>query len=256
MRKEPTTQLQAQKGARLFNEAATDFGNTVYEQADSLEPVARKYKLQVQTSDWIDPAGGGAAGVLANARLRSALFSPDAIQNHRNTDAVEVAPGTLAAARVLEHQPAAQRKLEEVSAEIEKKLRLREAAKLAQKEGAAKLAALRKGEGASVTWGAAKLVSRRNPQGVPPEAMSALSSLDAAKLPGYAGVDAGDAGYVLYKVTRVVDAADRSEAQKSAEAQQLQRMTGALQYDAYLAALRARSKVSVKTDLIEKKQQP
>lgn len=253
MRKELTSQVQAQKGARLFNEAAADFGNTVYEQADSLEPAAKKYKLQVQSSDWIDASGSGAAGVLASPRLRSALFSTDAIQNRRNTDAVEVAPGTLAAARVMEHQPATQRKLEEVSADIEKKLRLREAAKLAQKDGAAKLEALRKGENVAVNWSATRLVSRRNAQGVSPQAMSALAALDTAKLPGYAGVEAGDVGYVLYKVTRVVEPAAQTDAQKGAEAQQLQRMSGQLQYDAYLAALRGRSKVSVNSERIEKK---
>lgn len=257
MRKELTSQAQAQKGARLFNEAASDFGNTVYEQSDSLEPAATKFKLTLQTSDWVDASGAGAAGVLANARLRAALFSADALQNKRNTDAVEVAPGTLAAAWVLEHQPATQRKFEDVRADIEKKLRLREAAKLAQKDGAAKLEALRKGENVSVSWSATRMVSRRNAQGVSPNAMSALAALDPAKLPGYAGVEAGDAGYVLYKVTRVAEPPAASDAQKSAESQQMQRMSGQLQYDAYLAALRGRSKVSINSDRIEKKaQQP
>jgi peptidyl-prolyl cis-trans isomerase D len=43
---------------------------------------------------------------LASAKLLAAVFGNDAIKNKRNTEAVEVGPNQLAAARVLQHQPA------------------------------------------------------------------------------------------------------------------------------------------------------
>ena len=91
----------------------------VYEQSESLKPAAERFKLQIQTTGWITKrAGGQELGALDNPKLLAALFSPDAIANKRNTDAIEVAPNTLVAARVIEHQPAAQRKFEEVKDEI------------------------------------------------------------------------------------------------------------------------------------------
>src|SRR3989454_6392361 len=50
------------------------------------------------------------------------------------TDAVEVGPSTLVAARVVEYQPAAQRGFDQVKGEIADLLRQREAAALAEKD--------------------------------------------------------------------------------------------------------------------------
>jgi peptidyl-prolyl cis-trans isomerase D len=47
-----------------------------------------------------------------NKKLVDALFGDDALKNKRNTEAVEVAPGTLVSARVLEYKPAALQPLE------------------------------------------------------------------------------------------------------------------------------------------------
>lgn len=82
----------------------------VYEQSDSLQPVADKFKLKVQQSSLLpknpDPRVMAALGPLANPKILGALFSEDAIKNKRNTEAVEIAPNTLLAARVIEHTPA------------------------------------------------------------------------------------------------------------------------------------------------------
>ena len=115
---------------------------------------AERFKLQVQTTGWIAKSARQELGALDNPKLLSALFSSDAIKNKRNTDAIEVAPNTLVAARVLEHQPAAQRSFDEVKGEIAQMLRQREASALALKDGQAKLEQLRKGEDAGVKWSA------------------------------------------------------------------------------------------------------
>src|SRR4030065_728670 len=103
----------------------------VSERADSLKPAAERFKLPVQASGWITRTPSPEAGVLANAKLLGALFAADSVKTRRNTDAVEVAPNVLVAARVLEPQPAAQKKFADVRGEIEQTLRRAEAAKLA-----------------------------------------------------------------------------------------------------------------------------
>jgi peptidyl-prolyl cis-trans isomerase D len=253
VRGELAAELAKQKGSRRFTEAAEAFSNMVYEQADSLKPAAERFKLPVQTSGWIARVPSPEAGVLGNAKLLGALFAADSLQTRRNTDAVEVAPNVLVAARVVEHQPASQKKFEDVRAEIEQHLRRAEAAKLAQKEGETRLAALRKGGDAGLKWGAAKAVSRRSPQGVPAGALRQVLAADAAKLPAYVGADRGEDGYMLYKVVRALDAEPKTEQQKAADQARAAQQAAAEQLDAYVTSLRSRASIEVNKANLEKK---
>jgi peptidyl-prolyl cis-trans isomerase D len=252
---ELSAELQKQKGAKKLGESADPFNNLVYEQSDSLKPAAERYKLQIQSTGWFtrqQPSPD--IGPLAHPKLLAALFSSDSLQQKRNTDAVEVVPGILVAARVAEHRPASQRPLAEVQAQIEKTLLRREAAKLAQKEGAAKLEALNKAGGdAGLKWSAAKAISRREPQGVPPPAVSKVMTADATKLPVHVGAERGDDGYALYRVTKV-SAPETKQAQDSkARLAQLDQLAGGQQLDAYVASLRARAKVEINQKNLEKR---
>jgi peptidyl-prolyl cis-trans isomerase D len=253
VRAELATELGRQKGTRRFAEAAEAFSNMVYEQSDSLKPAAERFKLPVQASGWVTRTPTAESGVLGNAKLLGALFAADSVKTRRNTDAVEVAPNVLVAARVLEHQPAAQKKFEEVRGEIEQALRRAEATKLAHREGEAKLAALRKGGDAGVKWGAAKAVSRRSPQGVPSTALRQILAADASTLPAYVGAERGEEGYMLYKVGRLLEAEAKAEAQKTADLARAVQQGGAEQLEAYVASLRARAKVEVNKANLEKK---
>ena len=251
VRTEIATQLGRQKGAKKFAEAAEAFSNMVYEQSDSLKPVAERFKLQVQTTGWIGKSGRQELGALDNPKLLAALFSSDSIRNKRNTDAIEVVPSTLVAARVLEHQPAAQRKFDEVKDDIARMLRQRESSELAYKDGVAKLEALRKGEDRGVRWGPVRSVSRRDAQGLSMDALRRVFAADASKLPAYVGVAVPDAGYVLVRISRVVDVEPGElDAQSAAGTAG---MAGAAQFDAYISNLRGRADISVNAANLEKK---
>ncbi|MGD9951237.1 MAG: SurA N-terminal domain-containing protein [Burkholderiales bacterium] len=252
VREELAAELGRREGNRRFAESAEAFSNMVYEQPDSLKPAAERFGLKLQTSDWLMRTPAASAGVLGNAKLLGALFSDDALQHRRNTDAIEVAPGVLVSARVIEHQPETQRKLEEVRAEIGRMLRAREAARLAQESGTAKLAELRKGGEAGLQWGAAKIVSRRSAQGIPAGALRRIMSADARKLPAYAGAERGAQGYMLYRVTKVLEPEARPDEERSAERQRIAQAAGARQLEAYVASLRERADVEIRAANLEK----
>ncbi len=252
-RAELAAELGRQKGTRRYAEAAETFSNMVYEQSDSLKPAAERYKLPLQASGWVTRTPTAESAVLGNAKLLGALFAVDSVKSKRNTDAVEVAPNVLVAARVLEHQAASQRKFAEVRGEIEQVLRRAEAAKLAQKDGETKLEALRKGADAGVKWGAPKAVSRRSPQGVPSTALRQILAADESKLPGYVGAVRGDDGYMLYKVGRLLEPEAKPEAQKTADLARAAQQAGADQLEAYVASLRARATVEINKANLEKK---
>jgi peptidyl-prolyl cis-trans isomerase D len=251
VKQELAEELARQKGQRKFAEAAENFNNMVYEQSDSLKPAAERFKLQVQTTGWIAKSARQELGALDNPKLLAALFSSDAIKNRRNTDAIEVAPNTLVAARVAEHQPAAQRSYEEVKNDIAEQLRRREASALALKDGQAKLEKLRKGEEAGVKWSAPRQVSRRDAQGLPGNILRQVVSADTSKLPAHLGVPIPDGGYVLLRISKVIDEpVKESEAQLAARAAQLY---GGAQYEAFVASLRERADVEVNPKLLEAK---
>jgi peptidyl-prolyl cis-trans isomerase D len=154
---------------------------------------------------------------------------------------------------VLEHQPAAQKKFEDVRAAIEQHLRRTEATKLAQKEGEARLAALRKGADAGLKWEPAKAVSRRSPQGVPSTALRQILAADGATLPAYVGAERGEDGYMLYKVVRALDPEPKNDQQKAADQARAAQQAAAEQLDAYIASLRARASIEINKGNLEKK---
>ena len=251
MRAQVEAELKKSRAQRSFSEAADAFQNVVYEQPDSLKPAAERFKLKIQASGWLTRAGGEQRGPLDNRKVLAALFSSDALNSKRNTDAVEVATGTLIAARVLEHQPAAQRKLDEVKTEIAALLQRQEAAELARKDGEAKLEQLRKGGAAAgVRWSPPVTVSRRDPQKLPGEVLRPVMAADTSKLPAYIGVPAGDTGYMLVRVSKVVEGDPKQGGDPLPRAAGL---AGAAQFEAYIASLRKQADISVNPSNLEKK---
>lgn len=242
------TELKLQAAGRKFAEAAETFSNMVYEQSDSLKPAAEKFKLAIRQTGFFDQANRSTAGPLAgNEKLFSALFAEEALKNRRNTDAVEVAPNTLVAARVAEVRPAELRSLESVKGEIEKKLAVEESARLAQKDGEAKLAHLRKGEPVALAWSPQQTVVRQPMRGLPPEVQRAIFKAPADKLPAYIGLSLANGDYALYSITQVNSGSAKGADDPRAKMlrAQIAQLNGTEDFNDYLAALRERYGVKI-----------
>lgn len=253
VRAELQSELRREQAARRFAETVEAFGNMVYEQPDSLHPAAEKWKLTVQTSPWL-PRGGKLPPPFDNAKLAAAVFAGDAVKQRRNTEAVEVAPGILVAARVADHKAAALQPLDVVRDVIRKQLMTEEAATLARKDGEEALARLKRGEQPSVAWGAPRTVLRAAPAGLTPEAAAAVFAVPAANLPGYAGVATGTGGFSIYRVGNVKAPGD-DDLRLAALAQQYQRLVADEEFTAWVAALRKRYPVTINSAAIEQKAQ-
>lgn len=246
--------IKRDAAARKYAEAAEAFGNTVYEQADSLKPAAEKWKLEVKQSAWLAKSAKLPAP-FDNQKLLNALFSDDGLKHRRNTEAVEIASGTLVSARILEHKPAALQPIEAVKADIEKQLRREAAVVLATKEGEATLARLAKGEAVDLEWSKAHGVSRSDAQGLPPEALRAIFKADARKLPAHAGFSSPGNGYVLYRISSV-KAADvaKDEPRRSTLSQQYARMVADEEFSAWMATLKKRFPVAINQAMLDSKE--
>lgn len=247
---EIAAELKRNEAARKYAELVEGFTNTVYEQADSLKPTADKFKLAIQTTDWLAQSGNPPAP-FNNEKLIGELFSEDALKNKRNTNAVDVGNGTLVAARVLEYKAAALKSFEEVKPVIEKALANEEAVKLAEKDGEAKLAQLVKGDAVALQWGPSRAISRSEP-GVQPELLRAVFRASTDKLPAYAGVKVPGAGYALYRIEKVSrPVAKDDDPRRAAIKQQYARVLAEQDFGAYIAALRKRYDVKVNYSLLE-----
>ena len=100
MRPSLEADVRRQLAQRKFAEAAEQFTNMVYEQSDSLKPVADRLKLEVQNAKGLTRDAAAGASPLTNPKLLAAIFSADSVEKKRNTEAVELAPNQLAAARI------------------------------------------------------------------------------------------------------------------------------------------------------------
>lgn len=253
VKSEIEAELKKTAAARKFAEAAEAFSNMVYEQSDSLGPVAEKFKLTIKQSDWLGRQASPANGLMGNEKILSALFASDSIKNKRNTEAVEVAPNTLLAARIVDYKEAALQPFEGVKAGIETMLKRKAAQSLAAKEGAERLEALKKGED-KVSWGAYKAVSRRDARAIEPIAAQAIFRMETGKLPAYAGVELPGTGFTLIKLNKVVPGDKMDEATRKGMVQQLGTMLAKEEVQTYLAALRSRYKVEINQAALEAKE--
>jgi peptidyl-prolyl cis-trans isomerase D len=242
VRAEIADEVKKQEAQRRFSEASLDFTNTVYEQSDSLKPVADKLKLEIRTVANVQRTPSpGTEGPLASAKLLEALFSADALRNKRNIEAVEVGPNQLASARVVNYTPAATLSLAEVTPQVRELLVAQQSAALARKEGEARLAALRQAPD-TVLKAPVQAVSRLQAQ-IPRELVNAVLKAPTDKLPAFVGVDLGQ-GYVVVKVAKVAGRDPVAADSKQATAQYAQAWAAA-ESQAYYAALKKRFRVEV-----------
>lgn len=246
----PELELQAknQLAQKKFTESAESFSNSVYEQADSLKPVAERYKLELKTATGITrKPPPGTSGALANSKFLNAIFSPDATEKKRNTEAVEVASNQLVAGRVVEYTPARTQPFAEVKDAVRQRWVTSRGAEAARKEGAAKLAA----------WTAAPqdallqpaiTISRDQAQGqkMPPQLLDAALRSDAAALPAFKGVDLGAQGYVVVKVLKVLPRTESAPEAAKQERSQYNQAWSSAESAAYYNVLKEKFKTEIK----------
>ncbi len=237
--------LRTQQATTEFAKAAESFTDTVYQQADSLQPAADKFKLTLRTaSNVLRTPVPGATGVLASRNFLAALFAPDSLERKHNTEAIEVGPNQLVSGRVTQYAAARTLPFAEVKDRVRSQLVAERAAALARAEGTAKLAAWR-ADPAGAPFGATVTVSRLDVQSQPVPVVEAALRADTAKLPMLIGVDLGMAGYDVVRVLKNVPrSAPTPEVSLQETAQMAQAVAGA-ESAAYYDMLAARFKAKI-----------
>lgn len=244
--------LKRSAAGKAFAALAEEFNNKAFEQSESLKAAAEVAKAPVQQSEWITRSGAGDAR-LNNPKLLQSMFSEDVLKNRRNTEAVEVSPGRLVVARLLEHKPSAVRPFEQVEVEIAARLKRQRLAQLAAQEGRAALESLRQGKDTGVAWGAPQMISFSNPiKELSEDVRKQVLRTDVSKLPAFAGVET-PAGYALIRVTRVVEPEKIDVEKEKNLALTLQQAQGQEQNLAFLASLKQKADIKLRKEQFSEK---
>lgn len=251
VRAEVEAEIRKQKAQKKFSEVAENFSNLVYEKADSLKHAAEALKLTVQTTDWMSPRN--APPPFQNPKLAEALFSADSIRNKQNTEAVEIAPGTLVAARVLDHRPAALRPLNEVASAIETRLRRERTTQLLAEKGQALIKELASGQEAGRKWSDFKIVSRQKPEGFEPQVLASVFRVDTGKLPAYTGFPLVNGGYRVVRISRVLEGAMSDPQLLPSIEAGVSRAIQRADLKAMISLARASQKVEIRAGALEQK---
>lgn len=245
-REEIAAELKKQKMSKKYSEMAETFTNMVYEQSESLKPVADKLGLKIETVDGLTrkPNPQLAQAPFNNEKFLAAIFGTDAVKNKRNTEAIEVSPSVLISGRVLEFKPATKRPLAEVDAQIRQRVTLEEAARLARAAGEQKMAAAKASNDAT-GFGAPTVVTRTREPAINTTAAIAVLKADVSKLPAYVGVEIPGQGYGVYRINRVAQPAQPDAERRKQEAQQISGMVGQAELFNFVEALKAKAKAKV-----------
>ncbi len=233
-----------QLAQKLYAEAAEKFTNAVYEQSDSLKPVADELKLTLQTqADVLAKPDAKTQGIFANQHLISTLFDPANRAKARNTEALEVGPSKLVSARIVKYSPAARLPFEQVQAELKARWVQAEALKAAHAEAERKVAEWKK-DGEKAQLPLSVLMSRRTVYNQPPAVLDAAMRIPEKQLPAITSVDLGREGMAVIRVNKVMPLEITPQEVADTEGQ-FSGYWGKVEADAYLRALKQRYKVKL-----------
>jgi peptidyl-prolyl cis-trans isomerase D len=238
-------EYKTQQAQRKFAEVAEVFSNAVYEQGDSLKPVADKLKLEIkQASGVLRKPPTKSPGALSQPRVLEAIFNAEAIAKKQNTEAIEVAPNTLLSARVTKHVPVRALALDEVRGQVYDKLALEQATALAKKAAQADLATW-KAQSALPKLPDAMVISRDAAPKVSSVVLDGVLRADTSTLPVWVGIDMTSQGYALARITQVMQRKEVDAQASQQDRAQFTQLLGRAEAQAYYQMLKLRYKVQI-----------
>jgi peptidyl-prolyl cis-trans isomerase D len=256
VRDELAKELRLRKAEERFYDAAENLANLTHEHPDSLEPAAAALGLTILESPSFTRQGGG--GIAVYPKVVAAGFSEDVLKRGFNSEPIEVEPNHVVVIRLQEHKEAKLLSLEQARAEISSRLRDRSGRDTLRKDAEALLQRAMQGQALATLakefngeFKETGLVSRSDASldsAVLEEAFR-LSKPEQGKLSmGVAELGNGDRAVVAVKGVQPGRVEDLEEAERKSLRERLGAQIGALQFQSFLAALRAQTKIVIYSD--------
>ncbi len=172
--------LKKSKALTLYHEALDDLKSQAFESGD-LQPLVDKFKLQLQTTDWVNSTPA-AEGLFANEMVIKAAFN-DSLRDGYNSEAVEVEPDRAVVLHQLAYEPSQLRSLVDVKSTIVDLLTAEKAQDAAEQSGRALIAKVRAREpiplsvdAQPLTWIKHEKMTRAS-GGVPPAVLNKVFAM-------------------------------------------------------------------------------
>lgn len=232
-----------------YGELAERMINLAFENPGSLDPISEALGIPLKSSDWIERKGGDS--VFSSTKVVNAAFSEDVLQQGHNSEVLEVSPEHLVVLRLLDHQVAKPKPLDEVRDEISGLLRQAMATEAATKQGKEALEALRSGQSL------AEVAKANNLELKSPSMVNRYDAkLDQAlrtelfrmprpigDKPSLAGLNLANGDYAVLALTKVEDGVLTDESRDISQA--LERDRGERDLALYVTALEQAAKIKL-----------
>jgi peptidyl-prolyl cis-trans isomerase D len=251
--------FRRERAQARFYEQSQALADEAFASLSELDSVAGKLGLTVQSVDGFTRQGGGPFG--AEQKVIDAAFSDEVLQERQNSPAISLGEESVIVLRVTDHQPPAQRPLEEVRSEIEATLR-NEAARQAA-EAAAKAAVERLAAGGSLSAIATEVGAQitgpttfsRGDEAIPVELRKAVflapAPAQGQASHGTAVLANGDAVVFVVNAVRAGSISPEVAAQFAESAQRAAQQTALAEFAAYVAELERNAKVTRNSKVFE-----
>ncbi|PHY06369.1 MAG: peptidylprolyl isomerase [Alcaligenaceae bacterium] len=257
-----TVEIRKQLAAERFAAMAGKLTNLIYDQRDSLKPIADALGIEIKkatglTREGLLPASQRNDGaipteaeqtLLGNPKVRQTAFSAEVLKDKLNSGAIELATDTILALRVTAVHAAKVPPLEQVAAQIRTTLTNERALATATDAGVKQLDLLKAATASEPKdFDSVQVVTRQSPQSLSREQLEAVMSASATPLPRFLGV-AGPEGYAVLWLSKIEPGAAPEAAQVTQLQVQLSQAWGAAEEQAALKLLRESYKVKLTPD--------
>lgn len=238
-----------QEAESRFFDQAEQLANLSFENPDSLDVAAEALDLNIKTTERFTRRGTE-AGISSEAKVVTAAFSEDVLNNDLNSAVIELSDTHLVVIHKNEYLPETILPFESVAPAIRQQLQFDKARQLAREKGEEILAELGSGADAQSllgNWQEAEVYNRDS------EAVSARILQRAFAMPQpdaeaqYAGFSADNGNYVLIKLTAVEngDPSAATEEERNSARQQIRQMQANAQLQAFISSLRADADIEI-----------
>lgn len=137
-------EIQTERAEQQYYDKAEQLANLTYEHPESLATAAEELQLPIKTSPFFSRDGG--PGIASEPKVVSAAFGDEVLARNNNSETIELARNHIVVLRLKEHQPEAQRALQEVKPGIVNTLKRDKAKAQAVELAVAVLERVRSGE--------------------------------------------------------------------------------------------------------------
>ncbi|HET19763.1 MAG TPA: peptidylprolyl isomerase [Chromatiales bacterium] len=258
VREEMVAEASRRLAEDRFHDMADRLATIAYEQPDSLVPAAEELDLKIQNSDWVTRDKG--EGIAANPRLRTAAFAAEVLEQGRNSDLIDLGGNQAVVLRVAEHEAAADQPLDDVRADVRKRVVEQELARLIEADAATLRQALST-QGAAgdalgqvgAERGFAGELKRLGGDEIDPAIRRVAFSVGrpSAETPlvGSVRLASGDMAVVRVLSVKDGDPAAMDETERLAIMDELRQSVGLGELSAFIAHLKARAEITQRQNL-------